>query len=135
MTRLSLQNSQKQWHNRMYTLLVVEDNPDNMLLIADILEDEGYHVLKAIDAEQGIHLLDHERVHLILMDVSLPLMSGLEATHLLKTTKKYKNIPIIILTAFAMDSDREAALSAGCDAYLTKPIDEDRLLTTIQKFL
>jgi len=119
----------------MYTLLVVEDNLDNMSLIEDILEDEGYHVLKAVDAEQGIRLLDYESVNLILMDVSLPHMSGLEATQILKKIEKYKSIPIIILTAFAMDSDHKAALSAGCEAYLTKPINEERLLATIQELL
>ncbi len=119
----------------MTTILVVEDNPDNMTLIEEILEDEGLSVLKATLAEEGIALLKKTKVDLVLMDISLPKMSGLEATGIIKADKSLKNTPVIALTAHAMKSDMDAALSAGCDDYLTKPIDEDKLLETIHNLL
>jgi CheY-like chemotaxis protein len=119
----------------MKTILVVEDNPDNMALIEQILEDEGFCVLKAILARDGIALLKEEPVDLILMDLSLPEMGGLEATGIIKAEQATKNIPVIALTAHAMKTDRETALSAGCDGYLTKPINEEELLETINKHL
>lgn len=117
------------------TILVIEDNPDNMALIEQILEDEGFAILKAELAEDGITLLKQNRVNLILMDISLPKMSGLEATKIIKADNAIKDIPVIALTAHAMLSDRNMALSAGCDGYLTKPIDEKKLLEEIKEFL
>ena len=119
----------------MYTILVVEDNPDNMALLEDILEDEGYRLLKAVDAEQGIRVLAEHQVNLILMDISLPTMSGLDATKIIKHNPSYQAVPIVALTAFAMESDRTAALAAGCDDFLTKPINEAQLINTIHRFL
>jgi len=116
-------------------ILVIEDNPDNMSLIEEILEDEGYEVLKAMEAESGIKLLEGNGVDLILMDVSLPKMSGLEATAIIKANTKTSHIPIIALTAHAMEEDRNAAFRAGCDHYLTKPIDEELVLETIKAIL
>ena len=117
----------------MATVLVVEDNRDNMNLLEEILEDEGYAMLKAFKAEDGIALLQENAVDLILMDVSLPQMSGLEATRLIKADAKTMEIPILVLTAHALAADRKEAFSAGCDAFLTKPIDEDELLAMIDK--
>ena len=119
----------------MATILIVEDNRDNMDLIEEILEDEGYAMLQAYVAEDGITLLSENTVDLILMDVSLPQMSGLEATKIIKANGKTRRIPLIILTAHARAEDREEAFSAGCDAFLTKPIDEDDLLATIEKYI
>ena len=116
-------------------ILVVEDNPDNMALIEEILEDEGYKVLKASLAEEGIEILKKNRTDLIIMDISLPEMNGLEATKIIKADEDTKGIPIVALTAHAMPSDRDTALSAGCDDFLTKPIDEEKLLETINNFL
>jgi CheY-like chemotaxis protein len=119
----------------MKTILVVEDNPDNMALIEQIMEDEGFCVLKAILAKDGIALLKERAVDLILMDISLPEMSGLDATRIIKAEQAIKDIPVIALTAHAMETDREMAISAGCDSYLTKPINEEELLETINQFL
>ncbi len=119
----------------MATILIVEDNRDNMDLIEEILEDEGYAMLQAYVAEDGITLLSENTVDLILMDVSLPQMSGLEAAKLIKANGKTRQIPLIILTAHARAEDREKAFAAGCDAFLTKPIDEDDLLATIEKYI
>ncbi len=119
----------------MKTILVVEDNPDNMTLIEQILEDEGFCVLKAILAKDGIAMLKEESVDLILMDISLPEMNGLEATKIIKAEQTTKDIPVIALTAHAMKTDREEAMSAGCDDFFTKPIDEEKLLDTINKHL
>ena len=119
----------------MATILVVEDNRDNMALIVEILEDEGYAVLQAFRAEDGIAMLQENKIDLIVMDVSLPRMSGLEATQHIKADQKTKDIPLLVLTAHARTADREVAFSAGCDDFLTKPIDENVLLATIRKFI
>jgi len=117
------------------TILIVEDYPDNMALIEEILEDEGYQILKAETAEKGFALLETETTDLILMDISLPQMDGLEATTLIKANPNTSHIPIIALTAHAMTTDREMALSAGCDDYITKPVDESKLLFAISELL
>lgn len=104
-------------------ILIVEDNPVNMELATDLLEIAGYQVLQAETAEQGIELAKREQPALILMDVRLPGMDGLQATALLKGDPTTGSIPVIALTAQAMKGDREQALAAGCDGYLSKPID------------
>jgi CheY-like chemotaxis protein len=119
----------------MTTILVIEDNHDNMDLIEEILEDEGFSVLKAYLAEEGIALLKENAVKLIIIDISLPKMSGLKATEIIKAERASRDIPIIALTAHARDSDKDAALSAGCSGFLTKPIDEDKLLEMIKNLL
>lgn len=119
----------------MATILVIEDNPDNMDLIEEILEDEGHGVLKATLAEDGIAALRHSGADLVLMDIALPQMSGLEATRIIKDDDAMRQTPVIALTAHAMATDRETALAAGCDAYVTKPIDEAALLHAIHRFL
>jgi CheY-like chemotaxis protein len=115
----------------MKNILVVEDNPDNMALMEEILEDEGFAVLKAETAEKGIEALANTSVDLILMDISLPKMSGLEASQLIKANTATADIPIIALTAHAMTSDRGKALAAGCDEFLTKPVNEEAVLKAI----
>jgi len=119
----------------MYKILVVEDYPDNMALIEEILEDEGYQVLKAEDAEKGLKLLEDSQVDLVLMDISLPKMSGLEATRIIRETPGINELPVIALTAHAMKSDKDEAMAAGCSGYLTKPLDEALLLQTLMNFL
>lgn len=106
-----------------------------MSLIEEILEDEGYKILKAMEAESGISLLMDNEIDLILMDISLPKMSGLEATGIIKANPETNHIPIIALSAHAMESDRNKALIAGCDNYLTKPINEEEVLETIRLIL
>jgi len=117
------------------TILVVEDNPDNMVLVDEILEDEGFRVLQASTAEAGIVQLDSEDVDLVLMDISLPRMSGLEAIRIIKANNATRDIPVIALTAHAMQTDRDKALAAGCNDFLTKPINEDELIAAMQEQL
>ncbi len=119
----------------MKRILVIEDNPDNMALIEEILEDEGFQVLKAGLAELGILRLREGGADLALMDISLPKMDGIEATKIIKKDASISQVPVIALTAHAMVSDKKRMLAAGCDAYLTKPIDEAVLLKEIYRLL
>ena len=116
-------------------ILVVEDNHDNMTLIVDVLDSLQYDVIKATDGEQGVTLACNEPPDLILMDLSLPLKDGWAATRELKSLEHTRHVPVIALTAHAMDGDREKALAAGCDDYLTKPIDLQELDHILKKFL
>lgn len=116
-------------------ILVVEDNRDNMILIVDILESLDYNVIQAEDGERGVSLADSERPDLILMDLSLPKMDGWTATRMIKENDDLKHIPIIALTAHAMVGDRERALEAGCNDYMTKPINLQVLATMLTTFL
>lgn len=104
-------------------ILIVEDNPDNRTLITDILLSLGYEVIEAIDGEQGVEKALAERPDLILMDLSLPQMDGWTATAHIKAEEHMQAVPIIALSAHAMVGDREKALQAGCDDYISKPID------------
>lgn len=116
-------------------ILVVEDNPDNMVLIVDVLLSLDYEVLQAADGETGLSLAHAERPDLILMDLSLPKMDGWTATRTLKADAELKHIPIIALTAHAMVGDRERALEAGCDDYISKPIDIPKLASKLTQYL
>jgi CheY-like chemotaxis protein len=119
----------------MNRILVVEDNPDNMVLIADILTSLDYMVLKAVDGEQAIVMADSERPDLILMDLSLPRLDGWSATRQIKADAGLRDIPIIALTAHALIGDRERALAAGCNDYLSKPIDVRALANKLKQHL
>jgi two-component system cell cycle response regulator DivK len=112
-------------------ILVVEDNPDNMLLTVMLLQSAGHTVLSAIDAEAGLMLARDELPNLILMDIQLPGMDGLEATGLLKGNETTRAIPIIALTALAMKGDEERIRSAGCDGYIAKPMSTQGFLAAI----
>ena len=103
-------------------ILVIEDNPDNMTLISDVLVSLQYEVLQAVDGEQGLQMAEEFRPDLILMDLSLPRLDGWSATRLLKSNPELRAIPVIALTAHAMVGDRDRALEAGCDDYISKPI-------------
>lgn len=116
-------------------ILVVEDNQDNMTLISDILISLRYTVLQAVDGEQGIAMAVSERPDLILMDLSLPRVDGWTATRQIKADPALKDIPIIALTAHAMIGDRERALAAGCDDYVSKPINFRELASTLARHL
>lgn len=118
----------------MKRILVVEDHELNMDLLVQLLEDE-YEVLTATDGAAGIELAERERPDLILMDLSLPVIDGWEATRRIKANDGLKHIPIIALTAHAMVGDAERALACGCDDYMTKPVDEDRLFEKLDQFL
>lgn len=109
------------------TVLVVDDNPTNLKLMRLLLTASGFTVGTATAAEEALQSVREERPDLILMDLQLPVMSGLELTRLLKRDPATSNIVIVALTAYAMKGDEEKALAAGCDAYLAKPIDVDTL--------
>jgi two-component system, cell cycle response regulator DivK len=115
-------------------VLVVEDNRDNMTLIVDILEQLDYVVLQATDGEQGVQVAKKEIPDIILMDLSLPRMDGWTATRAIKSETTLKHIPIIALTAHAMVGDKERALEAGCDDYITKPINLKELATKLNRY-
>ena len=116
-------------------ILVVEDNRDNMTLITDILESLNYSVIPAYNGQHGVLLAQSEMPNLILMDLSLPLMDGWTATREIKQNDKLKHIPVIALTAHAMSGDRERAIDAGCDDYVSKPINVHDLLVKITTLL
>jgi CheY-like chemotaxis protein len=119
----------------MKTILVIEDNPVNLELVTDLLEVAGYEILQAGSAEDGIDQARSARPDLILMDVRLPGMDGLTATGILKGGEATRDIPVIALTAQAMKGDHEEALAAGCDAYLSKPIDTRELPKVVARVL
>jgi two-component system cell cycle response regulator DivK len=116
------------------TVLIVEDEPKNLKLVRDLLQRIGYKTIDATDGEQGITLARARRPDLILMDVMMPKMDGLEATRILKADAISKDIPIIALTSFAMKGDKEKALEAGCNGYIAKPVDIKELLSLIEQF-
>jgi two-component system cell cycle response regulator DivK len=115
----------------MAKILVVEDNPANMMLARVLLESAGHTVLAATDAEAGLMLAKQELPNLILMDIQLPGMDGLEVTALLKRDDATSGIPIIALTALAMKGDEERIRAAGCDGYIAKPLRYHAFLATI----
>ena len=115
-----------------HTILIVEDNEDNLVIYSTILGHSGYRVLEARDGETGILMAQREHPDLILMDVSIPLIDGWEATRRLKADPATANIPIIALTAHALESDRERATTVGCDGYLAKPAEPRVVLATVQ---
>ncbi|HXP95294.1 MAG TPA: response regulator [Telmatospirillum sp.] len=115
----------------MACILIIEDNAANMKLVVVLLEKEGYEVLQATDAEDGIRLTRERHPDLILMDVQLPRMDGLTATRLLKGDLATRDIRIVALTAFAMPGDHERIAAAGCDGYITKPIHYRDFLNTV----
>jgi len=119
----------------MAKLLLVEDNEMNRDMLSRRLERRGYRVVCAVDGQQGIDFARSERPDLILMDMSLPVLDGWEATRRLKADPELKSIPVIALTAHAMSSDEEEARSAGCDDFDTKPVELSRLLSKIEQGL
>jgi CheY-like chemotaxis protein len=117
------------------TVLVVEDNPDNMFTISSILANEDCVIIAAVDGKQGVAMAEKERPGLILMDMQLPVMSGMEATQKIKGNPLLAKIPIIAVTASAMKGNREKMLSLGCDDYLSKPFDPSELQEIVRKWL
>jgi CheY-like chemotaxis protein len=119
----------------MTTILIVEDNEMNRDMLSRRLERKGYAVLIAVDGESGLEIAGTSMPDLILMDMSLPVVDGWEATRRLKADDRLKHIPVIALTAHAMANDRDKALEAGCDDYDTKPIELPRLLAKMEALL
>jgi two-component system, cell cycle response regulator DivK len=119
----------------MPRILLVEDNEMNRDMLSRRLARREYEVLVAVDGKEGVEMAGSEAPDLILMDMSLPVMDGWEATRQLKASPETKAIPIIALTAHAMSGDREKAMEAGCDDYDTKPIELPRLLAKMEALL
>ena len=116
-------------------ILNVEDNPVLRRMLRQFLEASGFVVLEAADGQEAIEMATHEHPDLILMDVQLPRISGLEATRAIKAQPALRDIPIIVVTGFALAGDEERCREAGSDAYLTKPYELDHLLETIHSYL
>ena len=116
-------------------ILIIEDNALNMLLVSDLLDLEGFQVVEAADAESGIDLARECVPDLILMDIQLPGMDGLEATRMIRNDPQLGEIPIVALTSHAMQGDDARALDAGCTGYLTKPINTRTFIDDLRQYL
>jgi two-component system, cell cycle response regulator DivK len=116
-------------------ILVIEDNPDNRILITDLLTSLGYDVIVAVDGEEGVARAKSDLPDLVLMDLSLPHMDGWTATRYLRSLPATKDLTIIALTAHAMVGDRERALEAGCNDYVSKPLDVKELASKLTQYL
>ena len=116
-------------------ILIVEDDPKNLKLIRDLLQIRGYTTLEATDGIQGVDMAKAKMPDLIFMDMQMPVMDGFEAINILKADPVTKSIPIIALTAFAMQGDREKCMEAGCNDYITKPLDTRAFVTKVKEYL
>ena len=121
--------------NMAKTVLIVEDNDLNMKLFNDLLQAHGYDTLQTMDGRDAVQIARENKPDLILMDIQLPEISGLEVTKMLKADEDLKHIPVIAVTAFAMKGDEEKIREGGCDGYLAKPISVPVFLETVAKFL
>ncbi len=118
----------------MKQILVIEDNENNFYMIRFILEKNGYKVIGARDGISGVSLAIHEKPDLIIMDIQLPDIDGLEATRRIRASEANGGIPIVALTSYAMVGDREMSLDAGCTGYLEKPINPETFIEEIEKY-
>jgi two-component system cell cycle response regulator DivK len=116
-------------------ILIVEDTEDNRQIVRDLLESAGYELIEALDGLDGVAAAEREQPDLILMDIQLPEVSGLEVTKWLKDDPDLKAIPVVAVTAFAMKGDEERIREGGCEAYLSKPISVGKFIETIRSFL
>lgn len=119
----------------MVTVMVVEDNPMNMELTVDLLQSDGYDVLQAEDGPMALDLLKENKVDLILLDIQLPVMDGLELLDKLKKSSKLKTIPVIALTAYSMRGDKDKFINAGCSGYISKPIDISEFRNAVASYV
>jgi two-component system, cell cycle response regulator DivK len=117
------------------TILVIDDNPVNLRLAAEVLRSEGHRVLRAEDAEEALALLDLQLPDLVLTDIALPGIDGLELTRRIRADPRLRNLPVVALTASAMKGDEKRVLAAGCDAYISKPLDTRQLNLRISAIL
>lgn len=120
-----------------YNILYIEDNPDNMTLVQRALEARGYHLLKAMKGLDGVSAAESEQVDLILLDINLPDIDGYEVARRLRSSSKHElaRVPIIAVTANALKGDAEKALDAGCDVYMSKPINIRELWARVEAFI
>ena len=116
-------------------ILVVEDQEDNRVILRDLLSTAGYELIEATNGQEGVELAQKERPDLILMDIQLPEVSGLEVTKWLKDDAELRRIPVVAVTAFAMKGDEERIREGGCEAYLSKPISVGTFIETVRHFL
>ena len=114
-------------------ILIVEDDPKSIKLFRDLLQATGYAILEATDGKKAVELAREKKPNLILMDIQMPVMDGIEATKILKADAETKNIPIIALTSYAMKEDEEKIREVGCDGYITKPIDIREFLKKVSE--
>ncbi|TVZ41992.1 response regulator receiver domain-containing protein [Alteromonadaceae bacterium 2753L.S.0a.02] len=125
----------KAMSNSSKAILVVEDNPDNQQLVTWILEDEGFQITCVDSAEEGLEMLEIKNYDMVLMDISLPGMDGKEATQKIRATPHLKDIPVLALTAHAVQGERESIIASGVDGLVTKPVDEEELISRISNLL
>jgi two-component system, cell cycle response regulator DivK len=116
----------------MKTVLIIEDNPDNMVLITRFLEKFGYRTLQAVTGMEGFEMALQKRPDFIILDIQLPDIEGTEVLRKIRSSEIGNSIPIIAMTSYAMSGDRERLLSAGCDGYIEKPIDPERVISQIK---
>ena len=116
-------------------ILVVEDQEDNRRIMRDLLTAAGFEVIEAVDGDKGLSVASAELPDLILMDLQLPVLDGLEATRRIKSNPATSHIPVIAVTSYAMSGDNQTALAAGCDAYFAKPVSPRALLAKIREHL
>jgi CheY-like chemotaxis protein len=116
-------------------ILIVEDNPANMRLIKMVLRDKGYNLLEATDGEEALAIAMKESPDLIVMDIQLPKMDGLEVTRRLRQASRFSQVPIIALTASTMEGDREKVMAAGCDEHVSKPVNTRRFPLLVAEML
>lgn len=116
-------------------ILIVEDDPNSLKLFRDLLKASGYASLEATNGKKAVELAREKKPDLILMDIQMPVVDGFEATKILKAGAETRNIPIIALTSYAMKEDEEKIREAGCDGYITKPIDTRGFLKTVSELL
>jgi len=117
----------------MKTALIIEDNPDNMVLITRFLEKFGYRTLQAVTGMAGFEMALQKRPDFIILDIQLPDIEGTEVLRKIRSSEIGKSIPVIAMTSYAMSGDREKLLSAGCDGYIEKPIDPERVISQIRQ--
>lgn len=118
-----------------HTILLVEDNPHNRKIFSGMLTHAGFKVIEAADGGQALTLVGKERIDLVLMDLSIPVVDGWEVTRRLKADPRFKALPVIALTAHAMRGDEERAMEAGCNGYLTKPISPSKVVAAVKNYL
>src|SRR5262245_37992492 len=116
-------------------ILVVEDQEDNRRILHDLLTNAGYEIVQAENGEEAVKVAAAQRPDLILMDIQLPLLDGYEATRRIKADPALKDIPVIVVTSYALSGDEQRAYAAGCDGYVAKPYDPISLLETLRRFL
>jgi len=116
-------------------ILVVDDNQDSRELVVKVLKNKGYEMVEAVDGEEAVERAVAEKPDLILLDISIPKLNGYEVARILKNREEFKDIPIVALTAHAMKGDRMKALEAGCEGYITKPINVRELPAQVKSFI